>query len=205
MRRVSRGRRRGRGARGGAGAGEALKGLLAGAVGGLVASCVMNQFQAAWSRRTRGVARSHGAQSVQTGEPRGGDEWAAGRLDDAAAAETRDATERLAAAAAETFAGRELTRREQDAGGTLVHYAYGAATGAAYGLAAEYAPAVSAGFGLPFGAAVWLGADELVVPALGLSKPAGDYPVSVHAQSVAAHLVYGLTTELVRAALRRRT
>jgi hypothetical protein len=39
---------------------------------------------------------------------------------------------------------------------------------------------VSRAFGLPFGAAVWLGAHIVAVPALGL------------------HLVYGSITELVR-------
>ena len=194
---------RGTSVRRGAEAGDAWKGLLAGAVGGLVASCVMNQFQAAWSRRTHGVERSHGAQSLQTGELRGGDDWPSGLAGEREAAESRDAAERLAAAAAETFAGRELTRGEQDEGGTLVHYLYGTATGAAYGLAAELAPASAALCGLPFGAAVWLGADELIVPALGLSKPAEDYPLSVHAHSFVSHLVYGLTTELVRGAARR--
>lgn len=191
-------------ARSEAGRADALKGLLAGALGGLAAACVMNQFQSALSRALGAESRTHGAQSLQTGEPRGGDEWAAGQINNAEVAESRDAAERVAAAAAESLAGRELTRREQDAGGTLVHYAYGTLTGAAYGLAAEYAPAATAGLGLPFGMAVWLGADELVVPALGLSKPAEDYPPSVHAYSIASHLVYGLTTELVRAALRRR-
>jgi hypothetical protein len=169
----------------------------------LAASFVMNGFQEAWSRRTHGRSRSHGAQSLQTGEPRGGDEWPSGLADEREAAETRDAAERVAAGAAEALAGRELTRGEQDAGGTLVHYLYGTATGAAYGLAAELAPTAASGFGLPFGAAVWLGADELVVPALGLSKPAEDYPPSVHAYSFVSHLVYGLTTELVRGATRR--
>lgn len=182
---------------------SAAKGLLAGAVGGLAASFVMNAFQAAWSRRAHGQSRSHGAQSLQTGEPRGGDAWPRGLAGARDAAESRDAAERVAAGAAAALAGRELTRGEQDAGGTLVHYLYGTATGAAYGLAAELAPAAAAAYGLPFGAAVWIGADELIVPALGLSKPAEDYPASVHAYSFASHLVYGLTTELVRGAARR--
>lgn len=199
---VQRGRRRASVAKGGRRASVA-KGLLAGAVGGLAASCVMNAFQSAWSSLTHGRSRSHGAQSLQTGEPRGGDDWPRGLAGERDAAETRDAAERVAAGAAEALAGRELTRAEQDAGGTLVHYLYGTATGAAYGLAAELAPVATTGFGLPFGAAVWLGADELVVPALGLSKPAEDYPLSVHAHAFVSHLVYGLTTELVRAAARR--
>jgi hypothetical protein len=51
--------------------------------------------------------------------------------------------------------------------------------------------------GLPFGTAVWLAADEGVVPALGLSQESDKYPLSTHAYALASHLVYGLTTELM--------
>ena len=183
-------------------AGDLAKGLAAGLVGGLVASWVMNQFQSAWSRQTHGVERSHGAQSLQTGAPPEGDTWPRGRTD-ASEAEARDATERVAEAVAESVTGRELTRDEQDAGGTLVHYAYGTGMGAAYGAAAEFAPAVTAGYGLPFGAIFWLVADEVVTPALKLSKRPEQNPPAVHAYALGAHLVYGLTAELVRRAVRR--
>jgi hypothetical protein len=41
-----------------------------------------------------------------------------------------------------------------------------------------------------------------VLPALGLSKPTTEYPLSTHAYALASHLVYGLTTEIVRGAVR---
>ena len=55
-----------------------------------------------------------------------------------------------------------------------------------------------------FGTAVWLGADEVAVPAFRLSKPPTEYPVSVHAYAFMSHLVYGVTTDLVRRAVRNR-
>ena len=51
---------------------DPLKGMIAGAARGLVASWVMNQFQALLSRMTHGVERPHGAQSLQQGSPRHG-------------------------------------------------------------------------------------------------------------------------------------
>ena len=84
-----------------------------------------------------------------------------------------------------------------------MHYAFGASTGAVYGAMAELAPGVTAGSGLMFGAAVWVVADEAIVPALGLSKPPTEYPLSVHAYALSAHLVYGLTAEITRRAVRR--
>lgn len=182
---------------------DAWKGLLAGLIGGVVASAIMNQFQKTWSRQTHGFEKSHGAQSLQTGiSP----ETDASMLPPSArrdAAQT-DATEKIASAISEGVFEEELTPREREAGGTLIHYLYGASMGAAYGVAAELAPAVStAGAGTAFGAAVWLVADEGIVPALGLSKSPDEYPLSVHAYALSSHLAYGLTTELIRRAVRR--
>src|SRR5690349_22287633 len=41
------------------------KGMVAGLVGGLVASWTMNQFQAAWTRIAEGTEKPHGAQSMK--------------------------------------------------------------------------------------------------------------------------------------------
>jgi len=176
--------------------------MIAGAAGGLVASWVMNQFQALLSRVTHGVERPHGAQSLQTGSPRHGvarDLQKRGRDREADTAAVRTAV-----AVSDRLFGLELADREKrEIVGAVVHYAFGVATGGLYGAMAEVKPATTTGAGLPFGAAVWLIADEIIVPALGLSKPPTKYPLSTHAYSIASHLVYGLTTEIVRREARR--
>ncbi|MEP6912039.1 MAG: DUF1440 domain-containing protein [bacterium] len=183
------------------GEGDILKGLAAGVVAGLVASAVMNQFQALWSRLVAGEARSHGAQSMQQGSPEVGvgRELKAEGKDD----EDDDAPERLANARSVSVTGHELNEREKEVAGTAFHYAMGMTSGALYGAAAEIIPAVRVGAGIPFGAAVWLIADEAIVPAVGLSKSPDGYPPSIHAYALASHLVFGLTTELVRRAMRQ--
>jgi hypothetical protein len=51
-----------------------------------------------------------------------------------------------------------------------------------------------------YGATLWATADEVAVPALGLSEPASEYPAAIHLQALASHLVYGVATwEAVRA------
>lgn len=181
--------------------GEVWKGLAAGVVAGLAAAWAMNQFQAAWSWLSEGEERSHGAQSMQQGSPRQG----VGRELQARGqdSEQDDAPERLANAIAVATLDQELTKREKEAAGTAFHYAMGATSGALYGAAAEIIPVVKAGAGLPFGAAVWLVADEGIVPALGLSKSPTEYPLSIHAYAFTSHLVFGLTAEIVRRAMRR--
>ncbi|MFN2517010.1 MAG: DUF1440 domain-containing protein [Pyrinomonadaceae bacterium] len=183
------------------GKGDIVKGLAAGIIGGLVASAVMNQFQAFLSKLVAGPERAHGAQSLQQGTPEHGigrDLEAEGRDE-----EQDDATERLANAVAVAVSGRELTESEKELAGTAFHYAMGITSGALYGAAAEIIPEVKVGAGIPFGAAVWFIADEGLVPAVGLSKSATDYPPSIHAYALASHLVFGLTTELVRRSVRQ--
>ena len=181
---------------------DPLKGMIAGAAGGLVASWVMNQFQALLSRMTHGVERPHGAQSLQHGLPRHG---VARQLQERGLDRAADnAAIRTAVVVSERLFGLELTDREKkEMAGAVVHYAFGVATGGLYGAIAELKPATTTGAGLPFGAAVWLIADEIIVPALGLSKLPAEYPLPTHAYSIASHLVYGLTTEIVRREVRR--
>ncbi len=179
--------------------GDVMKGLAAGLVGGLVASFVMNQFQAMLGKLMEGVEKSHGAQSLQQGKPAESEKLVQPENDE----EDDDATERLASAISENVFGQELTKPEKETAGTAIHYIYGTTTGAMYGAAAELAPVLTAGVGMPFGALVWVAGDEGAVPALGLSKSPTEYPLSIHAYSLASHLVYGLTAEVVRRAVRR--
>jgi Protein of unknown function (DUF1440) len=181
---------------------DLLKGALAGFIGGLAASWTMNQFQSALSRMIEGVEKPHGAQSLK---PQGGQEGVREmkRAPESESEAQDDATEKIADAVSEKLLGRELERDEKEMAGAVVHYAFGAGMGLVYGVAAEAAPEAGAGFGLPFGAVFWLAADELAVPLLGLAKPPAEYPLSTHAYSLASHLVYGLTAEAVRRAVRR--
>jgi putative membrane protein len=177
------------------------KGVAAGVAGGLVGSLAMNQFQQLWGKLMANEERPHGAQSLQQGSPEHGigrelDERGVDDPDDNAAVRTGNAI-------SEFVLDHHLTKSEKETAGAVAHYAMGATSGALYGALAEVAPVTTVGEGLPFGAAVWLVADEAVVPAIGLSRSSSEYPASIHAYAFASHLVYGLTTELVRRAVRK--
>ncbi len=170
--------------------------MAAGAVGGAVASFAMNQFQSAASRLfeqprqgEQEKKRARQAQGWKEHRERGD-------------GEEENATVKAAVAVAEA-AGTELDEDERRVGGNAMHYAFGVVTGALYGAAVEEWPAVRAGSGTIFGAAVWVAADEVAVPALGLSKRPTEYPPRVHAMALGAHLIYGLVTEFTRRGLRR--
>jgi hypothetical protein len=156
----------------------------------------MNQFQAALTKLMSDSEKSHGAQSMQPAEGSSGDQSQDGKEQD-------DATVETARVISRNVLGRELKESEKEQAGAMVHYAFGALSGGLYGALAEVSPQVTMGAGLPFGAAFWMLADEVAVPALGLSKGPTEYPLSTHAYALASHLVYGMTTELSRRALRQ--
>ena len=172
------------------------KGMVAGLAGGLIASWTMNQFQAAWTRIAEGTEKSHGAQSMQPSQGSTGDQGQD-------AAEQDDATVETAKVISRNVLGHELQESEKEPAGAAVHYAFGTLSGGLYGALAEVTPQVTSAAGLPFGAGFWLLADEISVPLLGLSKGPTEYPVSTHVYSLASHLVYGMTAEMSRRALRR--
>lgn len=177
------------------------KGIAAGVAGGFVGSLAMNQFQELWSKLMANEERPHGAQSLQQGSPDHGigrelAERGVDEPDDNAAVRTGNAV-------SEFVFDHHLRKSEKEKVGAVAHYAMGVTSGAIYGAMAEAVPATTVAAGLPFGAAVWVIADEAIVPAVGLSRTPSEYPASIHAYAFTSHLVYGLTTEIVRRAVRR--
>lgn len=161
----------------------------------------MNQFQSVWGKLMANESRSHGAQSLQQGTPEHGigRELAKRGVDEP----DDNAAVRSGNAISELVFDHHLTKSEKETAGTVAHYTMGVASGAIYGAVAEVMPAATVCDGTAFGAAVWLIADEGVVPGLGLSKDSSEFSSSIHTYAIASHLVYGLTTELVRRAVRR--
>ena len=56
-------------------------------------------------------------------------------------------------------------------------------------------PSGDKGEGTLYATALFVGGDEVAVSTLGVAKSPVDYPLSSHANALAAHPVYGVTTE----------
>ena len=151
------------------------KGLVAGALAGLAGSFAMSQFHALLPKRE--------APSTE---------------------ESEDSTVKAASALSQIILCRGLTPCEKQIAGPAVHYAFGAGLGAIYGMSVELGQPACTGWGLPFGAALWLGAHVIAVPALGLSKPVTQSAPSAEAAEFCGHLVYGTAAEGLRYLLRTR-
>jgi len=172
--------------------GNLAAGILAGAIGGLVASWMMNLFsEDAGPKIQQAVLAIDGNQNGQGGSQDAEDE------------PKEDATMKAADAVVSTVTGgRHLSLEERQKGGSIVHYAFGAPMGGVYGALAEYSPTARAGFGTAFAGLLFAGADMIAVPALHLSPATGDQPASSLGTPFGAHMVYGVTTECVRRLVR---
>ncbi len=149
------------------------KGLFAGALGGFAGSYAMSQFHKLLPKPT-----------LPSSEKK------------------EDSTVKAASAISQHMFHHELTTQQKKTAGPAVHYAFGISVGAMYGTLVEFAEPARAGWGLPFGTAVWLGAHVITVPALGLSKPVTQSAPLSEAAEFSAHLVYGVVGESVRRFLR---
>lgn len=171
-----------------------VKGVVAGAVGGLVAAWVMAQFQ-------NGLGSLQTAAQFPGHQPNPEDDRS--QQGQAGPGEDETATMKTADMLSRQLRHQPLTHEQKQHAAPFVHYAFGAAMGAMYGGLAEAMPATTRGAGIPYGLAVWLGADEIGVPAAGLSDPPTRIPASSHGQAMASHVVYGLSLEAVRRLVRK--
>lgn len=146
------------------------RGLVAGVVAGAVASFAMDRFQAVVSPL----------------------------LPSSDDADPEPATEKAADSVMRQVTGHEVPDADKPLAGQSIHYALGIALGAAYGIAAEFRPAVTAGYGAGFALGTATLLDEAIVPAVGLGKApwASDAPTLLY--SYASHLVFGGVSEFVR-------
>lgn len=155
--------------------GHVLGGVAAGVIGGLVGAFVMTRFHVAlYGRGVTGVTEPQSHRPVDGGR--------------------HDPTTKAAEAIVTTVADRRLTHRQKKVAGPVVHYLFGASVGAAYGALSHAWPDVQRGQGVPYGLAVWVLADEVALPILGLAHGPSAYPFSTHAEMLAAHVVFGYTT-----------
>jgi hypothetical protein len=152
--------------------GKLLRGGLAGLIAGATASFAMDRFQAAVT-------------ALSSSDNGGGEK-------------KESATEKAAGVIAKATTGEPVPEPDKPLAGQGIHYALGIGLGVAYGIAAEFAPAVTKGSGVAFGLATATLLDETMVPAVGLGAPPWKAGLWGNAYSYLSHLVFGGTAEIVR-------
>lgn len=172
-----------------------VKGALVGAAAGIAAGFLMVQFQKLWAQALPELTQRQEDEETPKHRQAAQQEDGAGESD--------DATVKVAQRFSQGVFDHTLTDREKKIAGPAVHYGFSAATGAIYGAFAESVPLTTAGFGTLFGSVLFIGADEVAVPALKLSPPPHKVKADKHLYGLASHLVYGATLEGLRRALLR--
>lgn len=175
-----------------------FRGMAAGLLAGCAASWAMNQFQQMRAQNARQPAGGGGNEAKAQSQQENRGEQGLHQSEDL----DENATVKTAQRISRKLFDHELSDSEKQIAAPAVHYGYGSLVGALYGGMSELLPVTSAGLGLPFGFALWLLGDEIAVPVLGLGKHPTEYSPNVHADALAAHFMYGATTDLVRRVLR---
>ena len=172
--------------------------IIIGAISGLAATYLMDQFLGLVSSGQKALEKQ---EKIAAGES----PWTIAHeqaLAEEEAAHHEGSTEAIARKISEA-AGQHLLPDQKKTAGQAVHFTFGTLMGITYAVAAEQVPEVATGGGFAYGTLLFLGADEIAVPALKLSSPASLTPPADHLRYWAAHVVYGSSLELVRKLLRR--
>ena len=153
--------------------GNALRGLVAAAVGTLAMDLVLYR-----RARRSGTTQPFGSWEFSEGLNR----W-----------EDAPAPAHVGKRAFEALSGRPLPPTKARLTNNVMHWFYGIQWGGGYGLLAGLSSRSGPLWGLPFGTAVWA-SGYVVLPLMGLYKPMWKYPLPVLLRDWSAHAAYGLTT-----------
>jgi hypothetical protein len=152
------------------------KGVLAGVAAGLAAAFVMSEVQALWTALAK--ARSDAGGS-------GGD----------------PSTLKAADQVSISLSGEPVPEPARKLASSAAHYMAGAALGGVYGAMAEFFPGVTQVLGVRYAGVVWITADEMLVPLLGLAPPPTETKVGDHVYGFVSHAVFGAALEFTRRAM----
>lgn len=177
---------------------DLLRGLIVGAAAGITATLVMDQFQKLSAASSKAIERQR---KLAGGES----PWqiAHEQVQQQQQEASQEGSTEIVARHIAEVANISIPPEKRKQVGQAVHYTFGTLMGIAYGITAEVLPEVASGGGTAFGTLLFLGADELAVPALQLAPPPTKTAPTDHLQHWASHVVYGGALELVRTLLRR--
>jgi hypothetical protein len=160
-----------------------LAGLVAGVIGGVVATWVLDSYQRGAAAATRQSEKAAG-------------------LDPALSRQAEEAHGEVAERVTRAISGTGLSSRRRRQAATYVHYTVGAIAGGVYGFSVEIVPMVKRGYGTGYASLLFLGGSELMVPWLHLGPAPPKTPPAVRARGLSGQMIYGATLETVRRILR---
>ena len=104
---------------------------------------------------------------------------------------------------ADRVSGHALSGTSKKVAAETIHWGFGALAGGAYGALAEFYPAATAKEGASFGLTLAALTHEGALPMLGLSAEPEHQTTREHTSEMITHVIFGVTTEIVRGIVRR--
>ncbi len=167
---------------------QVSSGLIAGTIGGLVATWMLERYRSSsWRSGSGSDARMDRGQRRQAEEQQ--QEFERART---------AATTRLA----KTALGGRLSRKQREQVTPYVPYAIGALVGAIYGVSSELLPIVRTGYGTGFASLLFLGGAEPVLPWLHDEPALRKVPAAMRTGSLSPQIFYAGVLETTRRVVR---
>lgn len=94
--------------------------------------------------------------------------------------------------------GTPIQEKNEAIAEQLVNFPLGGSVGAAYGYGKREREEVNILDGVVLGASTWASTHESTLPLIGLEKSPEDIPVKTQLHELFAHILFGVTTEVVR-------
>ena len=117
--------------------------------------------------------------------------------------EKETAAARAADAVSSKITGKPIKMARKDKADSVVHYLVGSLAGAVFAVTRRWLPGPSLLKGFEYGLALWLIADQTLVPALGLMRKPKRTKAKKRLFGLASHLVFGGILDLVESRLER--
>lgn len=94
--------------------------------------------------------------------------------------------------------GYPISEQNEALAEQLVNFPLGAGVGMAYGYGKKNRDALNLRDGLLLGSTTWISTHETSLPMVGLESKPSEIPLRLQANELLAHVLFGITTELVR-------
>ena len=100
--------------------------------------------------------------------------------------------------------GTPISVQNEELAEQLVNFPVGASAGAAYGYGKKDKDELNLAQGIIMGTSTWISTHQTSLPILGLKDKPTDVPIKMQANELIAHVLFGITTELVRNKVNQR-
>ena len=94
--------------------------------------------------------------------------------------------------------GTPISVQNEELAEQLVNFPVGASVGAAYGYGKKNKDELNIAEGIIMGTSTWISTHQTSLPFMGLKEKPTDVPVKLQVNEFIAHVLFGITTELVR-------